>query len=314
MINKTRIAILGIGGVGGYFGGYLANKYFKSPEVEIIFIVRPATEKIIKEKGLTLITPLEKKTIFPDIVASDPNDIGEVDFLVCCTKSYDLEDSILKLGSCITKHTVILPLLNGIDAKERISKLYPGIEIWEGCVYIVSRLISPGVVKETGKLHLLYFGSDDGSNKKLTHFEKILLDARIEATLSDNIQQTIWEKYLFLSSIANMTTYMDMTVGEILNNKEGKDTLIQLIKELKLVADAKKIPLPGRIVENTITKIERLPFEATSSMHSDYIKGGRTEYISLTEYVSNLGDKHHVETPAFDKILAEFVKRDRTRK
>ncbi len=310
MTTKTRLAVLGIGGVGGYVGGCLASKYYHSEEIEIIFIVKPATEKIIKEQGLKLITPLEEKIIFPTLVASNPNDIGPLDFLICCTKSYDLEESLLRLKSCITNKTVILPLLNGVNAKERIGNIYPTTEVWDGCVYIVSRLISPGVVKQTGKLHFLYFGSETASKGKLKQLEKIFTDANINATLSDNIKQTIWEKFLFISSIANMTTYMDMPVGEILRDKTSKDTLIELIKELKLIAGAKNISLPENIIENTIARIEKLPFDTTSSMHSDFLKGGRTEYTSLTEYVSNLGDKLNVDTPAFDKILAEFRQRD----
>ena len=313
MSGKTRIAILGIGGVGGYFGGYLAEYYRHSKEVEIIFIVRAATEKIIREKGLKLITTTEEKIIFPFMVASNPSDIGEIDYLLCCIKSYDLEESLGKLKGCITNNTVILPLLNGVDAKERISMIYPNTEIWEGCVYIVTRLIAPGIVKESGKLHSLYFGSNTAAKDKLLFLEKILKEAGLDAFLSSDIQQTLWEKFLFLSSLANMTTYMNMPVGKVLEDEEGKKTLIELVNELKLIADAKHIPLPADVVESTISKIEKLPFDATSSMHSDYQKGSKTEYLSLTEYVSKLGDTYKIETPAFDKILAEFKKRDAER-
>ena len=313
MISKTRIAILGIGGVGGYFGGFLAGKYYQSADIEIIFIVRPGTEKIIKEQGLKLITTTEERILFPQLVSSDPNEIGHLDFLICCTKSYDLEESLLRLQNCITGNTIILPLLNGVDARECISKIYPFAEIWEGCVYIVTRLIAPGVVKETGKLHSLYFGSDTASRDKLIFFEKILLAAGIDATLSANIECTLWEKFLFLASIANMTTYKDMTVGEVLKNTDGRYTLVELVKELKSIADAKGIQLPVNIVENTITKIEKLPFDATSSMHSDFQKGGRTEYLSLTEYVTKMGDEYCVATPSFDRILLEFIRRDKNR-
>ena len=313
MKQRTRIAILGIGGVGGYFGGLLADKYFRSQDIEIIFIVKPTTEKIIKDQGLKLITPTEEKIIYPETVLSDPTLIGKLDFLICCIKSYDLEESLLALKECITPDTIILPLLNGVDAKERIEKIYPTIETWEGCVYIVTRLISPGVVKETGKIHLLYFGSETGSRDKLTILKKIFLNAGIDATLSENIKQTIWEKFMFLSSIANMTTYMDMFVGEVLNDKDGKHTITELIKEVKLIADAKGIQLSADVVKTTIEKIENLNFDATSSMHSDSKKSGKTEYRSLTEYVSNMGDKYNIDTPAFDKILAEFIKRDSVR-
>lgn len=310
MTTKTRIGILGLGGVGGYFGGYLADKYFQSDKIEIIFITRPATKKIIMERGLKLITPQTEKIIFPDLVTSDPDTIGNLDYLICSIKSYDLEESLIPLKNCITENTIILPLLNGVDSKERINKIYPLTETLEGCVYIVSRQIETGVIKETGNIHTLYFGSNTVKLDKLKELEKIFLDANIECFLSSNIEQTIWEKYLFISSIASLTSYLNLTIGQILSNEIHRQTLIELINELKLIADAKRIQFSESIIEKTIAKMEKLPFETTSSMHSDFQKGSRTEFRSLTEYVAILGDKLNISTPLFDKIVSEFKGRE----
>lgn len=312
MSSKTRVGILGIGAVGGYFGGLLAERY-KGSEIEIILIVRPSAADTIRLKGLALITPSWEKVIFPEVVATDPSTIGVLDYLICCTKSYDLEESLLQLKKSIGEHTVILPLLNGVDARDRIHKLYPSVEIWEGCVYIVARLLQPGVIKETGKVHKLYFGSDTASSIKLQALEKLFIDAGIDATLSGNIQQTLWEKFLFLSTIANMTTYTNKVIGEVLREPFTKTLLIELIKELKLLADASGINLPQNVADTTLSKIEHLNYDATSSMHSDFQKGGRIEYMSLTAYVCELGDKYGIETPAFDNILTEFVRRESER-
>lgn len=173
MSQKTKIAILGTGAVGGYFGGMLAKKYLNSPEVEVTFIVRPATEKIIKERGLKIITDKTEQIVFPDQVTSNPENAGKIDLLLCCVKSYDLEESLKPLTTNITTDTIILPLLNGVDAGERIKQMFPETEVWDGCVYIVTRLIEPGIIKDMGNIHSLYFGSEKGSVEKLTQVENI---------------------------------------------------------------------------------------------------------------------------------------------
>src|ERR1700750_3442994 len=113
---KTRIGILGMGGVGAYFGGFLAEYYSGSEEVEIVFIARPSTAAVIREHGLKLITPDFEKIIRPHGVASTAAEAGTLDVLICAVKSYDLAESLLPLQSCITAETLILPLLNGVDA------------------------------------------------------------------------------------------------------------------------------------------------------------------------------------------------------
>jgi len=302
MSKKTRIAILGMGGVGGYFGGMLAKKYSHSDAYEIIFIARGASEKVIRDKGLKLITATEETTVFPDLVSNDAKIIGNINFLICCVKSYDLEESLTPLKDCISSKTIILPLLNGVDASERILKITDEAEVWDGCAYIISRLIEPGVVKETGNLHSIYFGSEATSSDNLKSFEKILKGANIECHLSDNIKQTVWEKYLLISTIGSLTSYLDESIGHILANLNHKIMLRQLLQELKSIADAKKINLPEDIIEKTIAKMESMPYGATSSMHSDFKKGGQTEYASLTGYVTKLGKEMKIPIPTYDLV------------
>ncbi len=303
MPKKTKIAILGIGAVGGYFGGLLAEKYLISEDVEIIFIARERTIKIIKDKGLKIITPQEEKIIFPHLVANDPAEIGQIDYLICCVKSYDLAESLIPLKNCIHSQTILLPLLNGVDAKEIIYSVLPKANVWEGCVYIISRLIEPGIIYEGGKIHSLYFGSLQ-SDEKLNKFDSILLAAGIDSHLSENITLTVWEKFIFISVVASLTSYLNMPIGPILENENHKQLALKLLAEIKAVAQAKNIILPNTIIEKTLATMERMPYETTSSMHSDFKKGGKTEYRSLSEYVVKLGKELNVKTPEYEKILA----------
>ena len=138
----------------------LAKKYKQSETCEIIFIVRPETETIIKEQGLKIITDLEQQIIYPEIVTSNTSDFGHFDFIFCCVKSYDLEVALSTLTKNVNSNTVIIPFLNGVDSSERIAKIFPQAKVWYGCVYIVSHIVTKAIIQVKGNIHSLFFGSD----------------------------------------------------------------------------------------------------------------------------------------------------------
>jgi len=303
-----RIAILGLGGVGGYFGGLLAKAYQKSEEIEIIFIARGETQNAIAENGLKIITDDTETIVFPNLVSNNPDEIGKLDYLICATKTYDIEESLTYLKKCITKETTILPLYNGVDAQERIQKIFPENEVLQGCVYIISMIFSPGTIRKIGFYEKLFFGSKTASFSKLEELQNILQKAKIESQLVENIEETVWEKFIFISALASATSYLNQNIGEILNNTDSKVTYIELLHEIEDVAQAKGLKLPHDIVAQTIQKLEKSPKEATSSMHRDLLAGKNTEAVSLTQFVVNEGKKYGVKTPLYEKIAAALIK------
>ncbi|HXP49126.1 MAG TPA: 2-dehydropantoate 2-reductase, partial [Bacteroidia bacterium] len=266
----TKIAIAGIGGVGGYFGGLLARHYENSKNVEVYFIARGENEKAIKKDGLRLETTKGNFVIHPKLVTSQPQQIGVVDYLICCTKSYDLEKSMSQLKPCIGKQTVILPLHNGVDSSERIRVMFPANEVWMGCVYIVAQLSEYGLVKETGNMATFFFDSENGTSEKAGLAEALFKEAGIDARLPDNIQETVWKKFLFISPMATLTSYLNAGFGEILASEEHKKLLMLLLNEIKAVADAKGIEFPDDIIQKTVATMLALPKDTTTSMHRDF--------------------------------------------
>ena len=158
--------------------------------------------------------------MYPALVSSNPKEIGVLDYLICATKTYDIEESLLSLQSCIVARTVILPLYNGVDAPERIQKIYPQNDILQGCVYIISMIILPGTIRKMGFYEKLFFGSKTVSASKLEELQGIFQQARIESYWVENIEETVWEKFIFISALASVTSYLNQNIGEILNNKE----------------------------------------------------------------------------------------------
>lgn len=297
-----RIGILGLGGVGGYFGGLLAKAYYKSDDVEVVFIARGATKDAIAENGLKIINDDSEMVAYPKLVSNNPDEIGVLDYLICATKTYDIEESLLSLQKCIASKTVILPLYNGVDAPERIRKIFPENDILQGCVYIVSMIASPGTIRRLGFYEKLFFGSKTTSIAKLEELQNILQKAKIESYLVENIEETVWEKFIFISALASATSYLNQNIGEILKKKKSLAVYVELLHEIEAVAKAKGLQLPDDIVNQTIIKLEKSPKEATSSMHRDLLANRNTEVTSLTQFVVNEGLKYGVATPLYEKI------------
>lgn len=307
--QKTNIIIAGIGAVGGFFGGKLAVHYASSGEVAIRFLARGENEKQIRKNGLRLETTKGSFLAHPERLSSRPEDLGKADFILCCTKSYDLEQTIEQLKPCIDQNTVVLPLLNGVDTYERIKKLLPENEVWDGCVYIVSRLAEPGLIRETGSISLLDFGARNGSHEKLQCFGHICQQAGVEARYAPNILDAIWTKYSFIATVASLTSYLDSSIGEILKQEKSRKLLHSLLKELQAVAIAQDIKLPENIVQKNIDIMASLPYETTSSMHTDSMNGKKTEVESLTGYVVRLGKELKVSTPTFEMVYAGLLEK-----
>jgi 2-dehydropantoate 2-reductase len=301
-LEKLRIAILGIGGVGGYFGGELAGHFSGSSEVEIIFIARGENAKAIQAGGLKIVTAEGEQIVKPHLVTDNASEIGPVDLFILCTKAYDLEASLNKYRECIVAQTVILPLLNGVDHAGSVKRILPETEVWNGCVFIVSRLQEPGVVKIDSQIRLLQFGSSDGNRETLQQAEKLFQSAGIDAELVADIDKTVWEKFIFISSLATLTSFLDQNIGGILNSDENLKLLADLIGEVSRLARAKGIRVADDIEEFTLERIRRAPPASTSSMHSDFQKNGRTELETLTGYVVREARALSVETPVYRRL------------
>ena len=301
-----KILIAGIGGTGGFFGGKLAYYYFNSADTEVYFLCRGENLNVIREKGLQVESEDGTFTVHPKLATDNSEEFGTVDLLICCTKTYDLEQTLQQLNSCIDSETVILPLQNGVDSFERVQKLYPQNEIWRGCVYIVSRLVKPGLVVDSGNIRKLFFGTLDGTSKKLPEAENLFKEAGIDTTLSQNILQTTWEKFIFISAMASLTSYQDKTIGQVFEDPESCKLLYLLLTEIRAVANAKGILFSENSIEKTIDKMKTLSYQTTSSMHSDFQNNKQTEVESLIGYVIKQGRQNNIATPTYEMIYRKL--------
>jgi 2-dehydropantoate 2-reductase len=172
-------------------------------------------------------------------------------------------------------------------------------------------IVSPGVIRKLGHFEKLFFGSGTAPISKLNALQIVLNNAEIESYLSESIEETVWEKFIFISALASATSYLNQNISAILNNSTNKAIYISLLNEISAVAAAKGLALPNDVIAQTIAKLEKSPQDATSSMHRDLLAGRNTEVASLTEYVVNEGVKYGVAIPTYQMILDKLT-RDRT--
>lgn len=306
-MSKIKIAFSGIGAVGGYYGGTLAAFYEKSSEVDVFFIARGENLRVIRENGLEIKKSYKKILAKPALATDNPAEIGPVDYLFCCTKSYDLEDNIRQLSPVIGPDTVIIPLLNGAEISEQIQKILPDNKVWKGCVYIGARLVSPGYIEKFSLKDRLFFGLNKKDKEQQEKLRSLLNNARIFVTNPDNIDIEIWKKFFMISPAATITSYFNATINEVIS--DHMDLFIALGYELKSVAEAKGIRLPEDIVFSSIQAQKMMPNNSTTSMHSDFKNGNRTEIETLTGYVIREADALGIEVPTYKfmyKGLTEF--------
>ena len=211
-----HIAVVGIGGVGGYFGAKLAGRYSGGTEATVTFIARGAHLEEIRKNGLQLITPEGTIAIRPDRTTDDPAGGGPFDLVFFCVKSYDLEESAGLIKNQLSPDAVIISLLNGVDNADRLHFFLPEVQVLNGCVYLSTHIIRPGVVRQSGGLARLFFGPEGEAQDRYRVIEKVLREAGIQAEYRKDIARVVWEKYLFIEPLASATTYLDKTFGQLL--------------------------------------------------------------------------------------------------
>lgn len=300
--QKVRIAVVGIGGVGGYYGGLLSKYAETSPMLDVIFLARGANQQAISEKGLTVKVGQQQFVTHPTMVTDKAEEVGVVDYVILATKSYDLEGVVNQIKPMINAHTILLPLLNGIDITPQLRKLLPDNEVWYGCVYIIARLAAPGVIENTGNVHVLHFGYEQTISDELVYIHRLFLDSGIEAVLKTDPLKAMWRKFFFISVSASLTTYFNTDFKSLADDEEKRSIYIDMMREILQVARAEKVSLEESLIDDMLRYASSLPAGNTSSMNSDYLAGKSVELETLTGVVIQFAGKHRLNVPVYEKI------------
>ena len=302
-MTTTKILIVGIGGVGGYFGGLLAKKYQQKDDIEIYFLARNENLRKIKSEGIRVVDDKNEFIAYPDLVSDNIKDFGLIDYALICTKTYNLTEIAEQIAPSISSSTVLIPLQNGVNSRDILFNFFPRNLISYGCVYLVSRLKKAGIIEKKGQVNSLFFGLNAVQDDRLDALQEILVNAGVKSELSLDITKVIWEKFIFLSSIATSTTYFDSSIHEILENKKKLEALKSLVKEVIKLAQSKGIQIEDKYIDHVLGILQSLPLESTTSMHSDFKhQNEQTELESLTGYVVKEGTLSNVPNQTFEMM------------
>ncbi|MTV48173.1 2-dehydropantoate 2-reductase [Heliobacillus mobilis] len=307
-----RIAVIGMGGVGGFFGGKLAYAFADSKENDVFFIARGDHLKAMQEQGLTVKSSEEKFVAYPTEAVQDPSEIGMVDFVLFCVKTYDLETAAQQIVPLLKRETLVLPLLNGVDHAERLRALLPQGKVLNGCCYIFSKIESPGVISQGGGVPRIVFGADKGvglpeiSQDQLDLLANLFREADISAKFVADAEVAVWSKYLLICSLGGITSFFQKPVGAVASNPEQRAMLLTTMEEVYAVAKAKGVQLDEAIVKKTMASVDTFAPESTTSMQRDFEKGSRTELEAFSGYIVRTGRGLGVPTPAHEKVYEQL--------
>jgi 2-dehydropantoate 2-reductase len=299
-----NIAVVGLGGVGGYFGGKLARQHAGSQRHRVNFIARGAHLAAIREGGLQVEAVEGAFTARPDLATDRPADVGPCDLVLFCVKEYDLAVAAAAIVPLLREGTVIIPVLNGVDIAERLRALLPSGIVLNGCVYISAFVAAPGVVRQVGGSCQIIFGPDAGGVEPYRPLEQLFTEARIKAELSAESAVHLWTKYLFVSPLAGVTSLTGKTFGEVMADPKDRGMVLGLMTEIANLARAKGVPLPADCIAGALARVAGFPPQAKSSLQLDHEKGARTELELFIGYAVRAGRALGVPVPVHEALYA----------
>lgn len=303
-----KALVVGIGGVGGYFGGKLAKAYSSSPDHSVTFVARGEHLQKIREQGLAVSTKDEGSWIArPDLATDRPADAGQVDIVLFSVKGYDLEQAAELVKPCIHEDTALISLLNGIDNAERLSAVIDRGHILNGCVYISAFLAAPGSITQVGGPCTLIFGPEEGPLEPYRPIEQFLKDAGVKATLTDDIASALWSKYIFVGPLGGVTSLSGKSLGGVIENEELRSLLAGMMEEVSAVARARDIVLPEDIVKNSIETASNFPYETKTSIQLDFEKGNRTELDTFVGFLVKAARDLGIDAPLHERVYRELT-------
>jgi len=305
-----NVCFFGVGGVGGYFGALVTNK-FKDVH-DIHFIARGNHKEVICSKGLTL-----KKAGGEEIIVVTPKQCTDTieklpicDIIILSVKEYDLANAAKQISKIANEHTIILPLLNGVDIYDRIREhLKVGI-VLPSCVYVGTHIESPGVIYQKGGSCKISIGKDPLHPDFYPESLLILLtDSGIDFSWEDEVEISIWSKYMFIAAFGLVTATYKKTLGEILDSTELSRLTKAIMSEIEQIARKINISLGSDIVHTSFMKASQFPSETKTSFQRDVESKGRINEIDLFGgTLIRLSERYDISIPNTKNVYERFMK------
>ncbi len=295
-----RIAVMGAGGVGGYFGAKLAQAGNR-----VAFIARGRHLAAMRERGLTVKSSTGDFHLAKPEVTDDPATIGPVDVVMFTVKLWDTETAARQCAPLVREGGVVIPFQNGVESVERIGGVLGREHVMGGVAFIAATIAEPGVIAQTGTMARLQFGVTMPSQQGAAEaFAAACRDARIHAEIAPDIRVALWAKFGFLVGLSGLTSISRKPIGVIRADLDMRPVFEAAIREVWAVARAKGVALADDYVARQLAFGDGLPHEMTSSMANDLAAGNRLEAPWLAGGVVRMAQESNIAAPVNATIYA----------
>jgi len=297
-----RIAVMGAGGVGGYFGARLAEG-----GSEVAFVARGAHLAAMRERGLNVESELGNAHLSSPPATDDPAEVGPVDLVLFAVKLWDTEAAARAIAPLVGPDTAVVSFQNGVQKDDVLRAAVGEPPVIGGVCYISATIAEPGIIRHTGTLQRLVFGEYDGaSSPRVEAFLQACRSAGIDAEISSDVRRAIWEKFVFLTGLAGVTAAARLPVGPVRSNPRTRALLHDAMREVVAVGRAEGIDLAADFADDRLAFCDTLPAEMTASMHRDLECGNALEVEWLSGDVVARGAAAGVPTPV-NRVLAGLL-------
>jgi 2-dehydropantoate 2-reductase len=296
-----RILVMAAGAVGGYFGGLLARA-----DNEVKFVARGEALRAIRSSGVRVSSVTSGDFALENVVAVDRLDGDwQADLVLFCVKSYQNEEALEAIRPAVGAETAVLTLQNGIGGGDQLADAFGSRHVMLGAAYVSAERKGPNEFAELGGTCQIVFGEPDGSeSERAKSVHATFHDAGIDAVLSDNVNEALWNKLVYICALSGMSCIARAPFAEVLDSPQAADLTARAVHEAAAVGRASGIDLAADLEERTLLEFEREKTELVSSMYMDLMAGKPLELMGLNGAVSELGRRHGVETPVNDFITA----------
>jgi len=298
-----KIAVMGSGGVGGYYGGLLART-----GQDVNFIARGAHLAALRTNGLQVKSVHGDFTLTPVHVTDTPAEVGQVDLALVCVKTRHTEEAAQAIKPMVGPDTTVMSLQNGIDAAERIGAIVGMEHMVGGATWLSSAIEAPGVIRQISQFRRIVVGELDGRiTPRVQALFEVLKGTGATVELSDNIVKVLWAKFLFIASISGVGSITRLGIGDYRAVPETRAMLVSLMHEVEAVARASGTTLDTDVVEQTLALVDNAAPHIKPSMQLDVEAGRRSEVDSMIGVICRKGRELGVPTPVADIVYAAIL-------
>ncbi|MFO1304225.1 MAG: 2-dehydropantoate 2-reductase [Burkholderiales bacterium] len=295
-----RIAVIGTGGVGGYFGGRLAQAGH-----EVAFLARGAHLAALRERGLVIESGSGNATIANAVFTDDIAAIPPCDVAMVCVKLWDVEATAGQLSTLLAKGGVAIPFQNGVDAPDILGRALGEERVLGGIAYIAATIRAPGVIAHTGSMARLVAGAFDPRTASAAQaFRDACASGNVQCDVSADVRRALWEKFCMLSAMSGCTSMARQPVGVIRGDPDLRATFEAAVAEAAAVGRARGVALADEYVARQLAFLDGLPAEMRSSMQNDLAAGRRLEAPWLSGAVVRMARESGLAAPVSATLYA----------